>query len=75
MTNPSVPESVRTALAAFNEQLEHKYEFIEANGTDGEPLCGYDDWDENIADHDERLAELGEHLADAVAEMIGAANA
>lgn len=73
MNNVTITESVGAALAAIKEELAHKHEFIEKNETGGDPLCGYDDWDEMHADFNERLAELGEHLADAMTEMIGGA--
>lgn len=63
---------VREALAQFNVQLKYKRDDIAKyeDPEGGEPLCGYSDWDELMYDHDERLAELGEHLAGAVEELL-----
>ncbi|WP_100460572.1 hypothetical protein [Mycobacteroides abscessus] len=63
---------VRKALEQFQTALKHKHNDIAKYGDPegGEPLCGYSDWDELMYDHDERLAELGEHLAGAVEDFL-----
>ncbi|SKV09250.1 Uncharacterised protein [Mycobacteroides abscessus subsp. abscessus] len=70
MTNVEILEALRAALAAFRQVEQQQQVFIEENDTDGEPRCGYAYWDEKRADHLERLAERGEHLADAVEDML-----
>ncbi|SKG76491.1 Uncharacterised protein [Mycobacteroides abscessus subsp. bolletii] len=75
MTSVTITEAVREALAAIRDELNRRAKFAETNDTDGEPLCGYEAWDEKHADFNERLAERGEHLADAVTEMIVKPNA
>lgn len=64
--------NVRDALERFQTELKYKHDDIAkyADPDGGEPLCGYSDWDELMYDHDERLAELGEHLAGAVEELL-----
>lgn len=74
MANAEIPESVRAALAAFRQAEQQRQAFIEEHDTGGEPSCGYADWDEKKADHFEHMAELGEHLADTVEDMLSGVN-
>lgn len=64
--------SLRAALENWNSVYEYKARFTEKN-TDpegGEPLCGYETWDEYLMDINWDLAEAGEILAQSVASHL-----
>ena len=63
-------KSVRKALTDFQRVLDVKNAFIEANRSDGEPECGYSDWDEAMESYNYDLAELGERLTDALSPAL-----
>ncbi|AHG24303.1 hypothetical protein KIY80_gp79 [Mycobacterium phage Benvolio] len=66
-------EKIREAYDGFKAMLDAKQEFMdEHNDDDGnEPECGYEVWDEEIADYNHELAYLGELLFDAVSKALG----
>jgi hypothetical protein len=74
-------EKVRRALAAFDQAVAAREAFREQYYDDevgepsygyevGEPSCGYAKWDESMFDYALNIAEAGEHLADAIREVI-----
>ncbi|ATN88476.1 hypothetical protein SEA_DALMATIAN_80 [Mycobacterium phage Dalmatian] len=66
-------DKVKEAVDSFKAMLDAKQEFIdEYNDDDGnEPDCGYEVWDEEIADYNHELAYLGERLFDIVGKALG----
>jgi hypothetical protein len=73
MSNNSA-DNLREAMVNWENVYKFKRAFIEKN-TDpegGEPLCGYDDWDEYLMDINYDLADAGEFLADAVTKFLEA---
>ncbi|ASJ79764.1 hypothetical protein KIY83_gp78 [Mycobacterium phage Fameo] len=66
-------DKLKAAHESFKAMLDAKQEFIdEYNDDDGnEPDCGYEVWDEEIADYNHELAYLGELLFDAVGKALG----
>lgn len=66
--------AVRRALAIFQSAVERRESFRADNYDDevGEPSCGYAKWDESMFDFALDIAEAGEHLAEAVEEVLEA---
>jgi hypothetical protein len=64
----STNDALRDALANWDSVYEFKARFIEKNRDPegGDPLCGYQEWDEYMMDINYDLAEAGEVLADAL---------
>lgn len=56
------------ALKAWDDEAATKEAFVRANtpDDDGDPICGYREWDEAIEDYNYRLAERGVALASAL---------
>lgn len=58
---------VKDALEQFDEIIHIRDEYILSVTNDGgEPTCGYEEFDEKIADFYEDIAYHAENLADAV---------
>ncbi|UDL15354.1 hypothetical protein SEA_KUDEFRE_138 [Gordonia phage Kudefre] len=62
----------REALAAWDDADDRKRAFIAANEAPngGEPKCGWEEWDDSIANANEELASAGDVLADAVRNYL-----
>ncbi|BBC43634.1 hypothetical protein PBI_AN9_80 [Mycobacterium phage AN9] len=64
-------DELMTALKSWKEVSDSKQAFIDRFATDGAPTCGYEAWDEALADYNDELADAGQVLADAIAEALG----
>lgn len=65
-------DGLKSALENWDHIYQFKARFIEENQDEdgGEPLCGYEDWDEYMTDINYDLAEMAEHLVEAVREYL-----